>query len=326
MSRMQDNSSLAPDIIFPSPMLALQHIAPSPRNQYGNDYSGYRQPQQALLVPASFSANQNSTKRSQRTGPLSVSGKMKAAAVRKKRACFRCGLLKTSCDEDRPCSECKKAAKPSSRTRKLRWMKCIVHTVSTYSIYTPDSDMSQSLTPVFLHTLESMLEQIRLPSLLSTPINLDFLAAEYANWISHTTPSMPTSKLGLLCTPAFQSVAGGGLGDSFVKNFRLLLWITSLLYIAMNGEVDPQDAPAHEAALRNLKKLINACGKRVVLRLDELCHPGAINNMPYLQGLVLAPLRPGCTFLILPLEAGPILALTRFRREPFLDLHSLICT
>jgi len=102
MSRMQDNSSLAPDIISPSPTLALQHIAPSPRNQYGNDYSGYRQPQQALLVPASFSANQNSTKRSQRTGPLSVSGKMKAAAVRKKRACFRCGLLKTSVCERLP--------------------------------------------------------------------------------------------------------------------------------------------------------------------------------------------------------------------------------
>jgi hypothetical protein len=140
--------------------------------------------------------------------------------------------------------------------------------------------MSQSLTPVFLHTLELMLEQIRLPSILSTTINLDFLATEYADWISHTTQGMPTSKLGLLCTPAFQSVAGGGLGDSFVKNFRLLLWTTSLLYIAMNGEVDPQDAPAHEAALRNLKKLINACGKRVVLHLDVLCHPGAINNMP----------------------------------------------
>jgi hypothetical protein len=122
-----------------------------------------------------------------------------------------------------------------------------------------------------------MLEQIRLPSILSTTINLDFLATD---WISHTTPGMPTSKLGLLCTPAFQSVAGGGLGDSFVKNFRLLLWTTSLLYIAINGEVHPQDALAHETALRNLKRLINACGKRVVLRLDELCHPGAINNMP----------------------------------------------
>jgi hypothetical protein len=96
MFRTQDNLSLAPDVIFPSPTPTLQHIAPSPSNQYGNDYGGYRQLQQAPLVPASFSANLNSTKRSQRTGPLSVSGKIKAAAVRKKRACFRCGLLKTS--------------------------------------------------------------------------------------------------------------------------------------------------------------------------------------------------------------------------------------
>lgn len=124
-----------------------------------------------------------------------------------------------------------------------------------------------------------MLEQIRLPSILSTTINLDFLATEYADWISHNIPGIPTSKLGLLCTSTFQSIAGYGLGDSFVKNFRLLLLTTSLLYIAMNREIYPQDVPVHETALRNLRKLINASGKKVVLRLDELCHPGAINNM-----------------------------------------------
>jgi hypothetical protein len=40
----------------------------------------------------------------------------------------------------------------------------------------------------------------------------------------------------------------------------------------------------------------------------------------------LAPLRPGYTFLVLSLGAGPILALTRIPLEPFLDLYSLIYT
>jgi hypothetical protein len=44
MFRTQDNLSLAPDVIFPSPTRALQHIASSPSNQYGNEYGGYRQP------------------------------------------------------------------------------------------------------------------------------------------------------------------------------------------------------------------------------------------------------------------------------------------
>jgi hypothetical protein len=39
--------------------------------------------------------------------------------------------------------------------------------------------------------------------------------------------------------------------------------------------------------------------------------------------LVLAPLRPGYTFLILSLRAGPILAPTRTPLEPFWDLCSL---
>ena len=41
------------------------------------------------------------------------------------------------------------------------------------------------------------------------------------------------------------------------------------------------------------------------------------------EELVLAPLRPGYTFLALSLGVGYILALTRFLPEPFLDLICL---
>ena len=177
----------------------------------------------------------------------------------------------------------------------LRWMRRTVHTVSTYSIYRPgkstgfvnrylanrhlipkDSDTPQSLTPRFLHTLELMLEKICSPSILVTTINPGL---EYADWISHNAPSTPTSKLRFLCTSAFQSIAGYGLGHSFIKDFRLLLWITSLFYIAMNKEIFSQNTAAHETALKSLRRLINACGGRAVLRLDELCHPRTMNNM-----------------------------------------------
>jgi hypothetical protein len=96
MFRTQNDLNSAPNVIPLSVKPALQYIAPSPSYQYGNEYDCYRQQQQALLVPASFTINQTSTKRGQRAGPLSISGKIKAAAVRRRRACFRCALLKIS--------------------------------------------------------------------------------------------------------------------------------------------------------------------------------------------------------------------------------------
>jgi len=127
-----------------------------------------------------------------------------------------------------------------------------------------------------------MLDQLRMPSNLQT-LNLDFLAANYANWISHATSDIPTSKLGLLCTSDFQSIAGHGLGDDFVKDFRFLLWTTSLFYTAMTGTAHPKDEPAYTTALCNLEMSIVSCGNRVVRYLDRLCHPGVIKNMPPAQ-------------------------------------------
>lgn len=111
-------------------------------------------------------------------------------------------------------------------------------------------------------------------------LDLGFFVTKYAEWISHTTPDIRTGKPGLVCTSTFQSVGGQSLGDPLIEYYRLLLWTASLLYLAMNWEIRPQDVSAHETALLKMKKLINACGNKVVRLLDELCHPGAIHRMP----------------------------------------------
>lgn len=284
MFRQPGISSPTLENIFPSPRATLRYIAPSTHKQYGNEHggSGEIQSQQTLLIPASIPINASPTLRSRRTGPLSPAGKIKAAAVRKKVACFRCAALRIGCNGTRPCTERKKVLQPSKRARKLSWMKCIVHTVSTYSIYISDSDVSESPMPIYLHTLNSMLNQVQIPSNLQT-LDLDFLAADYAGWISHATSSIPTSKLGLLCTSDFQSIAGHGLGDDFVKDFRFLLGATSLFYTAMSRITHPKDETVYTTALCNLEKLIGSRGNRVVRRLDQLCHPGVIKNMPPAQ-------------------------------------------
>jgi len=51
-------------------------------------------PQQILRIPTSTPVGAIPAQRSRRTGPLSGVGKIKAAAVRKKGACFRCAVLR----------------------------------------------------------------------------------------------------------------------------------------------------------------------------------------------------------------------------------------
>lgn len=68
----------------------LRRIAPSVHTQYGNDQGAVRDIQ--LQDHSTFSTS--AFKRSRRTGPLDPSSKTKAAAVRKKGACFRCADLK----------------------------------------------------------------------------------------------------------------------------------------------------------------------------------------------------------------------------------------
>lgn len=141
-----------------------------------------------------------------------------------------------------------------------------------------DSSLSESHISTYIHTLNSMLDQIKIPSDLQ-PLDLDFVTINYADWMSHDTSGIPTSKLGLLCTSGFQSIAGHGLGNEFIRSFRFLLWTTSLFYTATSKITGSNDGSAYATALCNLEELISCCGNRVVRRLDQYCHPGVINSM-----------------------------------------------
>jgi hypothetical protein len=131
---------------------------------------------------------------------------------------------------------------------------------------------------VSLEALRRMLDYIKIDSRL---LSIDVLATEYADWISNTNDvsNQLTSKVGLLCSSMFQSIAGQGLGNDFVTEFRLLLWTTTLFYQTITVNKHISDTATHTAVLRNLVFIINTCGKSVVCRLNTLCLPGTINNM-----------------------------------------------
>jgi hypothetical protein len=126
-----------------------------------------------------------------------------------------------------------------------------------------------------------MLDEIRLPLELELEITLDFLARDFAAWISHSDSGVAASKLGLLCISDFQGIAAGVLKDFSVSDFRLLVWTTILVYTARYR--DGEDDHGQIEALCNLKKFRNWCGENVINKLDRLCRPQSLQQLTTLQ-------------------------------------------
>ena len=240
-----------------------------------------------------------STHRGRRKRSLSPLKKSKVARVKECRACFRCQILRV---EVRQCNaiECLsgpnhddfisvmrsvrvQSAKQGLQVRGTQqssngWIALSCHywsIVSIKKVMLPILSISYDRKlmfadlpaiqphkfPVFT-TLCSMLDEIQLPGDLQAVTNPDALVEDFANWISHSSPGVASSKLALLCTSSFQATAGPILGDSFIKDFRLLIWTTTLsytAYVADSGSIQQQNK-----AVCNLNKLRNACGNRVV--------------------------------------------------------------
>src|SRR6266702_3146897 len=97
----------------------------------------------------------------------------------------------------------------------------------------PDSHTLQNCTPQTLDTLHRTIDEMQLPRGSVATFSLDFLAADVANWITHAESGISTSKLSLLCASQFQEIASQSLGDAFIRDFRLLVWTTTLAHSAM---------------------------------------------------------------------------------------------
>lgn len=130
-----------------------------------------------------------------------------------------------------------------------------------------------------------MLDEIHVPLEAQVKGNIDFLARDFANWISRSNSGIAASKLGLLCTRDFQVAASSILEDSFIKDVRLLIWTTTLAYTAQG--LGSKSSQQQNEALSNLKRFRNSRGDRVVRSLDRLCRPQNIQHSSPLQRKLL---------------------------------------
>lgn len=143
-----------------------------------------------------------------------------------------------------------------------------------------ESSANPGMEPGTVKALVSLLSQVKIHYPL---LSLGDLAASYADWISdsNNASNQLTCKVGLLCSSMFQNVAGQGfLGGELVAYFRLLLCTTTHFYLRMREDKHISDIRTNPVVLKNLVLVINACGKKVVQRLDRLCLPESIRGMP----------------------------------------------
>ena len=128
---------------------------------------------------------------------------------------------------------------------------------------------------------------MQLPRGSVATFSLDFLAADVANWITHAESGISTSKLSLLCASQFQEIADQSLGDAFIRDFRLLVWTTTLAHSAMNSGAPSELDLTCNLALSNLRILVHSYGERVVPHLENWCRPQSLRRLSIEQRKIL---------------------------------------
>jgi hypothetical protein len=119
-----------------------------------------------------------------------------------------------------------------------------------------------------------LIDHIKLDSHVPVSWDIDFLAKDYAAWITHSGSTTPTSKTGILCTKDFQRLASRTLKEPFCREFRILLWTSSLLHV-----LRLQGWHSYQLSLQDLEETRNNAATKVLSQLEERCRPETIRNL-----------------------------------------------
>lgn len=171
------------------------------------------------------------------------------------------------------------------------------------SIYTHEQGMRSSIAAVELEDIDSVsdsiasithllnntsafttsVDQVILTVQGANSVTAASLASDISQWIMESEDGLSTSKLNLLCSPVFQCIARTHFGDHLMRDFRLLIWATTLL---SSATVQPEQA-AHVQAEKSLTKLVSYYGQAVLLEVDKLCKYRNIKSLSSEQILLL---------------------------------------
>jgi hypothetical protein len=91
----------------------------------------------------------------------------------------------------------------------------------------------------------------------ASPMTISSLASDISQWITKSGNGLPTSKLSLLWSPAFQSLVKDHFDNHFIQSLRLLIWATTLLNFTTS---QPQQSAYIKAEI-SLKRLVNLINK-----------------------------------------------------------------
>ena len=187
-------------------------------------------------------------------------------------------------NEQRPCLRClTRISEPIIHFN----LECLTISLKENSIYTKNFGTKSPTSPLehgdidsvpdfptfIAHLLEATstfttsADLVALTVEWTRPITAFSLASDISQWIMGLDAGLPASKLSLLCSPVFQRLAKDHFRDDFVKNFRLLIWATTLL----NSATIQSEKLAHVRAEENLRRLVAFYGEAVISEVDRLC-------------------------------------------------------
>ncbi|KAI9741096.1 MAG: hypothetical protein M1834_002809 [Cirrosporium novae-zelandiae] len=199
-----------------------------------------------------------------RKGALSLEQKADAAQVRRVGACLRCKLQRRRCSGTRPCQRCIE----SSTSQSPQNLEC-------FSLSLLDNNVFEKRT-TGLRIQDSITDFPRLSVSVTNPNQLDFntsvlwniraLADDYVGWVKRSSFTFDASSPCVLSPKDYLQLASQTLGVDFCKDFRLLLWTTSLIFILKSDPSQGRSFP-----ITYLRGINTQAGTSVLQKLDNLC-------------------------------------------------------
>ncbi|KAK0111712.1 hypothetical protein ONS95_002055 [Cadophora gregata] len=186
-------------------------------------------------------------------------------AVRHKRSCLRCALLKIKCSDDDLCTTCEQLVfvNQSHERKTLSFSGCIRTRLKEVSVFEVCFSSPQDGCNLDDTALDPTLAAISLEFGAHVTWDLEALVGDIVEWLSNPTESQ-TSKVGTLSSPQFLNLVRNSVEDKGASQFQRMMYATSRAYTRYNGPL---------LTAQELSKHGSVAGHHFLTYLDEKLKP-----------------------------------------------------
>ncbi|KAH8595430.1 hypothetical protein B0O99DRAFT_594602 [Bisporella sp. PMI_857] len=199
--------------------------------------------------------------------------RLEVKAVRERRACLRCSLLKIKCSDSDCCATCKKLsfAIYAHEKQTLSFSGCIrtrLHEVSIFELYIPAPDQQN----LIINKGQNLsLSRIALEFTSEVTWDLGSIANDIVDWLNDPMASK-TSKVGTLSSPRFLELVRSSIQENTIVDFQRMIYAISLAY------TQPTSSDKHFLTVSELYQVGSMAGHSFLRNLDKKLRPQSLKN------------------------------------------------